>query len=131
MKTQTSAFRGYARLSLIATVAIFGAAVFLSPAAPEGGGKGKAGESGQKQMQVFEGTLQTGVMAIGAETTGVTLTTASGEVYELDLKNPKLKQSAESLNGKKVSVEGIYKPRPGVEVKERRIIDVKRLAAAG
>jgi hypothetical protein len=81
-------------------------------------------------LKTFEGTLKTGMRAIGGETTGIILTTPAEGVYELALKSPELKAVAEKLNGQKVLVEGIYKPRPGVEVKERRIIDVKSLTAA-
>ena len=41
-----------------------------------------------------------------------------------------LAAQAERLDGKKVKVTGEYKPRPGVEVRERRIIIVKSLRAA-
>ena len=78
----------------------------------------------------YEGILSTGVVAIGGETTGVTLKTEKDGVFQLDLgKDEHLKKSAEELNGKKVRVTGDYKPRPGVEVKERRIILVKTLQA--
>src|SRR4051812_8953952 len=80
--------------------------------------------------QSYTGTLKTGVIAIGGETTGVTLSTDSG-VYELDLgAKDGLKKKADALNGKKVVVTGDYQPRKGVEVKERRIIAVKSLRAA-
>ena len=81
--------------------------------------------------KTFTGTLKTGVMAIGGETTGITLTTADNGIYELDLGADKeLKKKAEGLNGKKVTVVGEYKPRPGVEKKERRIIATTSLRAA-
>lgn len=115
---------------MIVAVLITGLLAIHPALGAEDAAKGKSGDAGKSRMETFHGTLQTGVMAIGAETTGITLTTETNGVYELDLKNPKLKASAEALNGKTVTVEGIYKPRPGVEVKERRIIEVKRLAAA-
>jgi len=72
-----------------------------------------------------------GVMAIGGETTGVVLKTKESGVYELDLgRNKELEKAAEALNGKSVVVVGVYKPREGVEVRERRIIEVKTLNGA-
>ena len=81
--------------------------------------------------KTYTGTLKTGVMAIGGETTGITLTTADDGIYELDLGADKeLKKKADELNGKKVTVVGEYKPKEGVEKKERRIIATKSLGAA-
>jgi len=78
----------------------------------------------------YEGTLETGVMSIGGETTGTVLHTKSDGDYELDLGGKKeLLDAADKLNGKKVVVTGDYKPKPGVEVKERRIIEVQTLKA--
>ena len=115
-------------LLLLATGLLFSTADL--GAAPEAA-KGKEKDAKEtKSMQTYTGTLKTGVMAIGAETTGYTLTTATNEVYELEFKNPKLKAQADQMDGKSITVEGIYRPRPGVEVKERRIIEVKKLSAA-
>jgi hypothetical protein len=95
-----------------------------------GAGLLRAGDTTQA-MKTYEGTLQTGIMAIGGETTGVILETGEGSPYELDLgSNEELRKLAEKLNGKKVVVQGDYKPRPGVEVSERRIIEVKSLEKA-
>ena len=77
----------------------------------------------------LRGTLRTGVMAIGAETTGVTLTTKTGATWELQLM-PRQKAKAERLDGKSVRVSGIARERPGVELRTRRIIEVRRLEAA-
>ena len=81
----------------------------------------------KQSAKTYEGTLQTGVMAIGGETTGTILKTKSDGVYELQLKTDELRKLAESLNGKIVVVTGEYKPRPGVEIRERRIIEVETL----
>lgn len=81
-------------------------------------------------VRSYEGILKTGMMAIGGETTGIILTTATEGTFELALQSPELKAAAEKLNGKKVIVEGLYKPRKGVEIKQRRIIEVHSLAAA-
>ena len=76
----------------------------------------------------YEGILKTGIMAIGVETTGVVLVTEKDGKYELDFgKKEELRISAEKLDGKQVLVFGQYKPRKGVEVRERRIIAVQRL----
>lgn len=80
--------------------------------------------------KTYTGTLKAGVMAIGAETTGVILETESG-IYELDVRaNPEADAKVDSLHGKRVVVTGDYQPRPGVEVKERRIIVVRTLREA-
>jgi hypothetical protein len=76
------------------------------------------------------GTLKTGIVAIGAETTGTTIT-AKGITWELDLvKNPKAQKVSEKLNGQKVLVKGRLEKRQGVEVKDRWIVTVDRLKAA-
>jgi len=73
------------------------------------------------------GTLRTGVVAIGGETTGTTIT-AKGIKWELDLgKSPELPAAAEKLNGKQVTVAGTLERRSGVEVKERWIVTVTSL----
>ena len=73
------------------------------------------------------GTLTTGVIAIGGETTGTTIK-SKGITWELDFgKNEELKKAAESLNGKKAIAQGTLERRVGVEVKERWIVTVKTL----
>jgi len=75
------------------------------------------------------GTLQTGVMAIGGETTGIQIN--SGNVtYELDIKDAELKKKAEELNGKSVTIKGTLTIKQGVERGQRRIIAVESLVAA-
>lgn len=82
-------------------------------------------------LKKFEGTVETGIMAIGGETTGIILKTKNEGTYELELgKNAKLRETAEKLNGKPVVVQGEYKPRAGVEITERRIIIVTSLEEA-
>jgi len=88
-------------------------------------------EETTQAMKTYEGTLQIGIMAIGGETTGVILETGEGFPYELDFaSNEELRKLAEKLNGKKVVVQGEYKPRQGLEISERRIIEVKSLEKA-
>lgn len=73
------------------------------------------------------GTLKTGVVAIGGETTGTTIK-VKGITWELDFgKNDELKKAAEALDGKKVIVQGSLERRTGVEVKERWIVTVKTM----
>jgi hypothetical protein len=76
----------------------------------------------------IEGTLSTGVKAIGGETTGIVITNAQGR-WELDLgNNPSLRALATQLQGKQVVVEGILTIRQGIEIPERSIIKVSRLS---
>jgi len=79
---------------------------------------------------VVRGTLRTGIMAIGGETTGTTIT-ARGATWELDLRaKPDLAARAESLAGRRVVVTGSLEVRPGVERRQRWILTVKTLEAA-
>ena len=67
----------------------------------------------------IRGTLRSGMMAIGGETTG-TVIGARGATWELDLKGvPQGRQKAESLDGRPVLVKGSLEIRPGVERRER------------
>ena len=73
------------------------------------------------------GTLRTGVVAIGSETTGTTIT-ARKITWELEFaKNSDLQKLAETLDGKRVAVEGTLERRAGVEVKDRWIVIVSKL----
>lgn len=78
----------------------------------------------------FRGTLTTGIMAIGGETTGIILQTKDG-AWELDLQgNRDLLKLSEQLNGKQVVVKGTPTEKAGVEIATRRIIKVTELKAA-
>lgn len=78
----------------------------------------------------WTGKLQTGVVAIGGETTGTVLETKNGR-FELDLgRDETLRKNADKLGGKQVKVSGTLTVRKGVEVKERRIIKVTDLKEA-
>jgi hypothetical protein len=73
------------------------------------------------------GTLKAGVVAIGAETTGTTIT-AKGITWELDFaKNAELADAAKKFDGKQVTVTGTLERKRGVEVKERWIVTVASL----
>jgi dienelactone hydrolase len=77
------------------------------------------------------GTLHTGIVAIGGETTGTTIT-AKGVTWELDFgKHADLRQSAKRLDGKKVQVAGTLERRPGIEIGERWIVTVTDFRDAG
>jgi len=89
------------------------------------------GSAGDDSIDVVvRGTLRTGIMAVGGETTGTTVT-ARGATWELDLRgNPELAARADSLSGRKVVVRGSLEVRPGVERRQRWIVTVKTLEAA-
>lgn len=71
------------------------------------------------------GTLRTGIVAIGGETTGVTITTL-GRTWELDFRqHPEWRAAAEKLDGRPVRVRGKLVRCPGIEVKERWILTVR------
>ncbi len=77
------------------------------------------------------GTLRTGLVAIGGETTGTTIT-ANGITWELEFgKHAMLRDQAEKLDGKKIVVMGTLERRAGVEVPERWIVTVSKLKKAG
>lgn len=74
------------------------------------------------------GTLTAGVMAIGAETTGVTIT-ANGVTWDLALE-PDRRETVGDLSGTKVVVSGQLRPAGGVEIKGRLILHVRALTPA-
>ena len=79
---------------------------------------------------VVRGTIRTGIMAIGGETTGTTVT-ARGATWELDLgKDPALAAKAESLSGKRAVVRGTLEVRRGVERRQRSIVAVTSIEDA-
>jgi hypothetical protein len=71
-----------------------------------------------------KGTLATGIVAIGAETTGATITTKDGFSCEVSgVKDDK-------LNKKTVVVKGSFAVKPGVEVGQRRILTATSIEEA-
>lgn len=90
-----------------------------------------AGGGGDDSIEVVvRGTLRTGIMAIGAETTGTTIT-ARGVTWELDLAGDRrLAAKAESLSGRKVVVRGTLEVRRGVERRQRHIVTVTSIDGA-
>ncbi len=102
------------RILLLIGVVWFWAAVAL--AAP-----------GDPKTVTLEGTLRTGLVAIGGETTGTRIDTAGGR-FELEFgKDKGLRQKAEQLDGKRVVVIGTLEIRQGAEIPEPRIVIVTSL----
>jgi len=69
------------------------------------------------------GVLKTGIVAIGGESTGTTIS-AKGVTWELEFPAQKKKLDLESLNGETVRVRGELEKRAGVEIKERWVVTV-------
>mgnify|MGYP001556864974 CR=1 FL=1 len=103
--------------------AVFGMVIVMGIAAQGFAGAGQA--DAQPKFDKI-GTLCTGRVAIGGETTGVTLKTAQG-VFELSLSG-ELARQAQGRDGRQVDVIGTLTVIAGVEVKERRIVAVESLA---
>jgi hypothetical protein len=79
----------------------------------------------------FTGTLETGVAAIGGETTGIAIEISATQSYELELRDDKgLSAAADQLKNKQVTVVGYLTTKRGVEIRERHIIVVTSLKAA-
>jgi hypothetical protein len=92
-------------------------------------GEKKGGDAGYLKIEA-KGKITTGIVAIGGETTGTTITTPGG-TFELDLsKNKDLQAQAEKLNGKTGIVTGTLAIRKGVEIRQRFIVTVTTLKAA-
>ena len=88
-------------------------------------------EDGEAYIDVeIKGKLETGIKAIGGETTG-TIIRVDKIVWELDLGgNKELMAVAEKLDTQPVVVTGRYQQKPGVEIRVRHIVTVKTLKAA-
>lgn len=73
------------------------------------------------------GRLTTGVMAVGGETTGFTIS-AGNITWELDFGNDNaLQERAEKNDRRQVSVAGVLRRQIGTEVKERWLVRVLKL----
>ncbi len=95
------------------------------PPRPAASGVTAVGETGTRHT----GTVRTGIMAIGGETTGILLDTDAGP-FELDAGgNREIAARLEALNGRRVTILGPVRIKNGVEVKNRRIIDVSAVRA--
>ena len=89
---------------------------------------GAAAAAGREFVNVeIRGKLETGIAAIGGETTGVRIQ-ADGISMELDLRaQPELSKQLDKLNGKLVHVSGQLTVRQGVETGKRQVVIVKSL----
>ena len=90
-----------------------------------------AEEKEESYIQVeIKGTLETGIVAIGGETTG-TIIKVGKVTWELDLGgNQDLIELAGKLNKQPVIVTGRYQQKAGVEIPVRHIVTVKTLKGA-
>ena len=78
----------------------------------------------------IRGKLSTGVLAIGGETTGITIS-SRGINWELDVSGDQaVRKSVSALNGKTVVVSGELSVRRGVERKSRWIVKVASMGVA-
>lgn len=75
----------------------------------------------------IHGTIETGLVAIGGETTG-TVVKSKGMTFELALVDDDQRKLAESLNGKRAQIIGELRMEPGVERGPRWIVDVRKIA---
>src|SRR5438034_104779 len=87
-------------------------------------GVSEAGGEGDKQLDAgyikveVKGTLKTGIMAIGGETTGTIITAPQGTL-ELDFgKSKELREQADKLNNKAAIATGTLQLRKGVAIKQ-------------
>lgn len=104
-------------------------ALLLSSLTSAGETAPSVGENEYIQVEV-KGTLQTGIVAIGGETTGTTIS-AKGITWELDFsQSPKLREVAEKLDGQTVIVRGTLDRKVGVEIRQRWIVTVSDLEPA-
>ena len=89
-----------------------------------------AGGADESIEVVVRGTVRAGIMAIGGETTGVTIA-ARGATWELDLsKDPALRAKAEALSGRKAVVRGSLEVRAGVARPRRTVVTVTSIEPA-
>ncbi len=82
---------------------------------------------GNESIRVsVRGRLETGIVAIGGETTG-TVIRSKGLMFEVALARPELKERAEALNGQTALVAGELVVKEGVETGTRLIIEADRV----
>jgi trans-2-enoyl-CoA reductase len=87
-----------------------------------------AAEHDERIDVTVRGIVKSGVMAIGAETTGVTIT-ANGVTWDLELQGKQANTAAE-LDGRMAVVAGQLARKRGVERAERYVVKVKSIKAA-
>ena len=79
-----------------------------------------------RRSDEWTGRVQTGMMAVGGETTGIVLTVGN-ERFELQAADETMRRQLRDLNGKTATIRGTLEVRPGVEVQSRRIITVSEI----
>lgn len=114
------------RFMMCLAMAILGGGILAMSGDSQALGQDKKADSYIKVQA--RGKLETGIMAIGGETTGTLLRTKDGTL-ELDLAKNKLGDAAEKLNGKDVIVTGTLSIRKGVEIPQRLIVVVETIVA--
>jgi len=91
-----------------------------------------AGDKDKKDNEAkkvkLTGTIKTGIVAIGGETTGTIIETKDGN-YELHV-SKELRTEVDALNKKLAEVTGKHEAKKGIEVKLRKIVNVERIKAA-
>ncbi len=115
---------------VLATILNLSLACLFGVSQATAGDKAAAGYSDSIHVEV-KGTLRTGIVAIGGETTGTTIS-AKDITWELDFGgNPDLQALAEKLNGKTVVARGSLDRKKGIEIRQRWIVAVCEIEPAG
>jgi hypothetical protein len=107
-----------ARITVVALTALLVACASGEQRAPAAAEKSVPAPTAAR---LWTGTLRTGIVAVGGETTGIVLETPEGRV-ELQSATDAIRAQLQGLNGKSVTVRGTLTVRAGVEVRERRIV---------
>jgi hypothetical protein len=79
------------------------------------------------QQIMIQGPVTTGVLAIGGESTGFSIKTSEGDLYELILKTAD-QEKLTKLNGIWLEIEGELISIDSVEIKGRKAIIVEKIA---
>lgn len=122
---------------LVAGLAIAGCARKDSAARSEDGqpmdrstaGQGKGGEPASPRPQTFTGTLQSGIVAVGGETTGWILA-ADGAAGGLEVDVSKVQDDADRLNGQRVKIHGRMTERDWPERGKTHVLVADRIEPA-
>lgn len=133
--------RGFTRdlRSHVRVFALRSNVTWQTPNGEAGPAKGEAGpakgtDKGSDESEYIKvevkGRLNSQTMAIGGETTGITIT-SGGVTWELDLGGKaELGQAAKKLHDKTVIVTGKLTQKAGVEIQQRWIVNVSKLVDA-
>ena len=81
------------------------------------------------QMETFTGTLESGVMAVGGETTGWRLV-GDGESGGIEVDVSNVRAQAEMFDGRRVTVSGRMTHRDYVERGQVRVLVAERIRAS-